>query len=129
MKDKSLVIIIVGVTIILGLGIGEQVYLSNFSKDKYKEVDNIHSLVCSGNIEESEEKIKNMVLNWEEDRKILEIMINHDDIKMITTIFKEIEDNFKNFFDSRDISAKFAELKEYIINMDRENKFTLTNVL
>jgi len=129
MKDWSLVEIVIGVIIILGIGFFEQSYLSNLSTDMLNEVTEAEKLVHSGDINSGITKLQNIITKWEKNEKKLEIMINHGDIHKISESLTEIDSKLKDFFNSDNVSSNFALLKEYIINIKEGNEFTTGNVL
>lgn len=129
MKDWSLLGIILGIVIILGIGIGEQSYLSSLSEDMKKEVSEVEKFVYSGNINEGTEKLQEIIVKWEKTEKILGIMINHQDIYKISDSLIEIDSKLKDFSNSDNISPNFALLKGYIINIKEANEFTTSNIL
>ena len=129
MKDWSLVGIVIGVVIILGIGICEQQYLENLSYDMVKNISDIEGLVISGDIEVSLVKLQNIIAKWEKDEEVLGIMINHQDTRKISEALIEIESKLKKFSNSDNVSANFAILKEYIIGIKEGNEFTTRNIL
>ena len=129
MKDWSLVGIVLGIIIILGIGICEQSYLESLSRNMKEEVIEIENIVYLGDIESSTKKLQNLITKWEKDEKILETMVNHQDIHKISDALIEINSKLKNFSNSDNISSNFALLVEYIINIRKGNEFTINNVL
>jgi len=129
MKDKSLVWIIVGIVIVLGIGIGEKLYFNKVADDMVYEINMLEEATFSGNISESAKRLQDTNIKWEKHKKILGLMLDHEEINRITLTLLEIDNNLKTFFDIKDISPNFALLKEYIKNIERENKFTIINLL
>jgi len=129
MKDWSLVGIILGTIIIIGVGICEQAYLSHFSKEMKNEIIEVEKNINAIDIEAATIKLQNIITKWEKDEKILETLINHQDIHKISDCLMEIYSKLKDFSNSDNVSANFALLKEYIINIDEGNKFTTNNIL
>jgi len=129
MKDWSLVGIIIGIIIILGGAVCEQIYLENLSQSMINEVDEIERLFIVGDIESSKIKLQNTMENWEKTEKVLEIMINHQDVRKISETLIEIDSKLKDFLNSNNVSSNFALLKEYIISIKEGSEFTISNVL
>ena len=129
MKDWSLVGTIIGIIVILGIGIGEQIYLSNLADNMKNEVLEVERIIDLGDIELATEKLQNVIVKWEKDEKILGTMINHQDIHKISDALTEIDSKLKDFSNSDNISANFALLRTYIIYIKEGNEFTTSNVL
>lgn len=129
MKNLTIYGIIVGFIIILGIGIGEQCYLTKISEGLLKDVTEVESLFLTGNLNETEDKLQNVINYWKKQEKVLEVIVNHEKVNRISETLIEIEGKIKNFFASNNISSNFAVLKEYIKNIYEENKFTINNVL
>ena len=129
MKDWTLVGIIIGYIIILGIGLLEQKYLDDLSYKMVNDVSDIEETVYLGDIKTGVVKLQNIISKWEKDKKVLGIIINHEDIKKISESLIKIDSKLKKFSNSDNVSANFALLKEYIINIKKENEFTISNVL
>lgn len=129
MKDWTLVEIVLGIIIIFGFAFCEQIYLERVSDEMINNVKEAEILVNSGNIEEGLLKLQDSIEKWEKNEKILEIIVNHEDIHKISYSLIEIEGKLKYFFESDNVSSNFALLKEYIISMKEGNEFTISNVL
>lgn len=129
MKDWSLLGIILGLTIILSAGIFEQIYLKNLSEDMVNEISDVEAVVLSGDIENGSIKLQKVIDKWKQDEKTLGIIINHGDINRISEALTEIDNKLENFFESDNVSSNFALLKEYIININKGNEFTIPNIL
>lgn len=129
MKDLSLVGIIIGAIVILSISIGEQVYMKNITKLMMSEIQQAETLVNYGREDEGLEIIQNIMRKWENQEKILEIMINHEDVNKISHELIKIRSKLENILTSNNISSNFAVLKEYIKNVEVSNEFTLSNVL
>lgn len=129
MKDLTIYGIVIGFIIVLGIGIGEQCYLNKISEGLLKDVTEAESLFLTGNLNETEDKLQNVINYWEKQEKVLEIIVNHEEVNRISEALIEIEGKIKNFFTSNNISSNFAVLKEYIKDIHEENKFTINNVL
>lgn len=129
MKDKSLIGIIIGIVIVVGIGVGEQLYLEAFSNKMVHKIYDVEKLISTGNIEESRNILQNIMKKWESDKNILGIIIDHEDIKRISLSLIEINKKLENFSYFENVSPNFAILKEYIKAIEGENKFTIVNVL
>ncbi len=129
MKDWTLVGIIIGYIIILGIGLLEQKYLDDLSYKMVNDVSDIEETVYLGDIKTGVVKLQNIISKWEKGKKVLGIIINHEDIKKISESLIKIDSKLKKFSNSDNVSANFALLKEYIINIKKENEFTISNVL
>jgi len=129
MKDWSLIGIIIGIIIVLGMGLGEQMYFERVSNDMVAEISKVENLIFVGNIEEGKSLLQDTMVKWEKYKKVLGILMEHEGIKRISLAFIEIDNKLNYFFNIEDVSSNFALLKEYIINIEMENKFTAINVL
>jgi len=129
MRDWSLVGIIIGISVILGVGFLEQSYLKDLSENMKNEVIEVEEIVKLGDIELGTKKLQDVIAKWEKSEKILEVMINHQDIHKISDTLTEINSKLKDFSNSSNVSANFALLKEYIIYIKEGNEFTTNNVL
>lgn len=129
MKDFTPYGLILGIIIIVGLGIGEQYYLENVSKELSSDILIAEEMFLAGNLENSINTLQNTMEKWAKHEKILETMLNHEEIHKISDSLIEIDSKLKNFSSSSNVSANFALLKEYIINIGQGNKFIISNVL
>ena len=129
MKDWTLLGIIIGIVVILGICFCEQIYLENLSDEMVNDVKTVEMFVNSGNIEEGFLRLQDSIKKWEKRQKILEIMINHEDIHKISYSLIEINSKLKSFLPSDNVSPNFALLKEYIKSIKEGNEFTINNVL
>lgn len=129
MRDSTLVWLILGIIGILGLGVGEQFYLNNVSEDMLNRIDSIEEVFLSGNLENSMANLQETIDKWEKQEKLLEVMVNHEEVNKISESLVEINTKFKNFSSSDNISSNFALLKRYIINIKENSEFTINNIL
>ena len=129
MKDFTLYGIIIGFILIIGIGVGENCYLKNISNSMTDKVALVEEDIESGNIDIATQNIQSIIDKWREDEKILEIMINHQKVNKVSESLVEIESKLKNYLNSNNVSANFAVLKEYIKNIERDNNFTINNIL
>ncbi len=129
MKDFTPYGLIIGVIIILCIGVGQQSYLNSVSQGMVRDVGEAETLFLTGNLENTEKKMQEVIKKWKKHEKILEIIIDHKDVNKISESLTEIDSKIKNFFNSDNISANFAVLKEYIKNIEEENEFMINNIL
>lgn len=129
MKDFTPYGLVLGIIIILGLGVLEQCYLEKITNDISTDIVNVEEVFLAGNLEEAITSLQNVVEKWQKNERILEMMLNHEEVNKISESLIEIDSKLKNFLSSNNISANFALLKEYIINIREGNKFIITNVL
>ena len=129
MKDFTLYGIIIGFILIIGIGVGENYYLKNISRNMIAKVALVEEDIALGNIDKATDSIQNIVSKWREEEKVLEIMINHQKVNKVSESLVEIESKLKNYLNSDNVSTNFAVLKEYIKNIERDNNFTINNIL
>ena len=129
MKDFTLYGIIIGFIFIIGIGIGENCYLKTISKSMTDKVASVEEDIRLGNIDIATQNIKDVIEKWREDEKFLEIIVNHQKVNKVSESLVEIESKLKNYLNSDNVSANFAVLKEYIKNIERDNNFTINNIL
>ena len=129
MKDFTPYGLILGIIIILGLGIAEQYYLEKVSIDTFNDVTKIEAMFLAGNLEDSIINLQNTITKWKKNERILEMMLNHEEVHKISESLIEIDSKLKNFSNSNNVSANFALLKAYITNIEEGNKFIINNVL
>ena len=129
MKDFTPYGLILAIIIILGLGILEQCYLEKITKDIYREITLVEEIFLEGDLKNSVTNLQNTITKWKKNEKKLEMLLNHEEVDKISESLIEIESKLKNFSNSNNVSANFALLKEYIINMQEGNKFIISNVL
>lgn len=129
MKDFTPYGLVLGIIIILSLGVLEQCYLEKVTNDISTDIVNVEEVLLAGNLESAITNLQNVVEKWKKNERILEMMLNHEEVNKISEALIEIDSKLKNFWGSNNISANFALLKEYIINIREGNKFIITNVL
>jgi len=129
MRDFTPYGLILAIIIILGLGIAEQCYLEKITKDISTDITGIERLFLDGDLNNSIVNLQNTMEKWENNEKILEMMLNHEEVHKISESLIEINSKLENFSASNNVSANFALLKEYIINMKEGNRFIISNVL
>ena len=129
MKDFTPYGLILGIIIILGLGIVEQSYLEKVSIDTFNDVTKIEAMFLAGNLEDSIINLQNTITKWKKNERILEMMLNHEEVHKISESLIEIDSKLKNFSSSNNVSSNFALLKAYITNIEEGNKFIINNVL
>ena len=129
MKDKTLLGVVLGFFIILGIGVSEQIYLDSLVGDIIDDISRAEEQSFLGNLEESSEVLQKAIKKWDNAENVLGIIIDHGEIQKISYALTEIDSKLKKEWDSDNVSANFALVKEYIKNIKEGNEFTTNNVL
>lgn len=111
--------------VILG-GIGELFYLTNLSNNFINllgKIDGYESFY------EKSVGVANFREIWDKNKKILYMLVDHQDIHKIESILVESELILKNNLNNSQISTNFALLKLYIEDIPDERRFILQNIL
>lgn len=128
--DKLLpYILLMSIGILIGLSITHQIYLENLTGEMLTQIQEAETAFNENDIEKSSMIVKNSKLKWEKSQKNLGMVLNHEEIYIISEKLTEIEKKLKNFLSNHDISANFAVLKLYIKTVGDQNKFVLENIL
>ena len=123
---NSLIFVIIVFLVIIFAGIVELKYLDNLSAELVSFIDEIDN---SQNLDEKLELIANFREKWDENKKILGMFIDHQDIHKIESVLVENETILKNNSQKSQISTNFALLKLYIGDITDERTFILQNIL
>lgn len=128
--DKLLPYILIGcILILIFLGSTEQNYLENLTEKILSEVAEVERLYDEEKIEDCNYKMENVISMWEDNEKILCMILNHENVHKISGVLIETNSLLKKNSTAHNISSNFALLKMYIINMKDENEFSLSNIL
>lgn len=128
--DKSLPYILIScILILIFLGVTEQNYIENLTEKILSEVEEVERIFDEEKIEDCSYRMENVISMWEDNEKLLCMMLNHDNVNKISEILIETNSLLKKKITAHDVSANFALLKVYIINIKEENEFSLSNIL
>ena len=128
--DKLLPYILIGcILILIFLGSTEQNYLENLTEKILAEIEEVEKLYDEEKIEDCNYRMENVISMWEDNEKILCMMLNHENVHKISGVLIETNSLLKKKLTAHNISSNFALLKMYIINMKEENEFSLSNML
>jgi len=128
--DKALPYILIGcILLLIFLGVTEQKYIEDITSKILSKVDEAEQLLNEEKIEDCNYKIENVISVWEDNEKILCMMLKHENVHKISEVLIETQSLLKKNLDVNRVSANFALLKMYIINMREENEFSLSNML
>lgn len=87
----KIVIAIVLFVVILGLGIGEQIFINNSFNDLKKDCQEIQKLLLDGDYEGAYEKTEHVERDWRKERDLLEFACPNTDIKDIAKEIGELK--------------------------------------
>jgi len=128
--DKLLPYILIGcILILIFLGVAEQNYIENLTEKILAEIEEVEKLYDEEKIEDCNYRMENVISMWEDNEKILCMMLNHENVHKISGVLIETNSLLKKKLTAHNISSNFALLKMYIINMKEENEFSLSNIL
>jgi len=128
--DKLLPYILIGcILILIFLGVAEQNYIENLTEKILAEIEEVEKLYDEEKIEDCNYRMENVISMWEDNEKILCMILNHENVHKISGVLIETNSLLKKNSTTHNISSNFALLKMYIINMKDENEFSLSNIL
>lgn len=123
---NSIVYIITGFVVIIGLGIFELMYFNKITDEFIYDIERMELEVS---FDKKKEKFTKFKEKWENNQRIFSMLIDHQDIHKIETVLVEIDMILKNNFASSQISTNFAILKLYIKDIVDEREFNFKNIL
>ena len=123
---KSSLIIFLGFTVIIGIGVVEFIYLKHMSEELTQIIDMIN---MEQDFDRKNEMVAEFREKWEKHQKILSVLVDHQDIHKIESVLVENEVILKNNLNISQISTNFATLKLYIKDIVEERQFNIKNVL
>lgn len=128
--DNILPYILIGcILILIFIGVTEQNYIEALTGRILSEVEEAEKLYAGEKIEDCNYIMENVISMWKDNEKKLCMLLNHDNVHKISEVLIETNSLLKKKLIGHDVSANFALLRMYIINMKEENEFSLSNVL
>ena len=114
---KRAIIAIIFLAIIVTVGIVEQVYVRKTFDGLIEELTLLQDNLDDR--EKAEENVESIISWWEEQRKLMELFVMHDDIREIMVMLGEIEGYVKSDMldDARATNIKLLEASRHISHL------------
>ena len=114
---KRAIIAIIFLDIIVNVGIVEQVYVRKTFDGLIEELTLLQDNLDDR--EKAEENVESIISWWEEQRKLMELFVMHDDIREIMVMLGEIEGYVKSDMldDARATNIKLLEASRHISHL------------
>lgn len=127
MKRCIIIILIISALIVSG-GFLQTKKIKSINKNSVKELDSISLCLKTQSYNEANEKYKSYEENWKKNKKLLTLIISHDELDSITNHTSRLG-AYLNERGILDAYAEIGELKDIYNELEEKFELSLRNIL